>query len=54
VFAKFFKLFFSHFLRHVVVEYVANTLLVLRKQTKEISIFLSCLTRQFEIILTQI
>jgi len=40
--------------RHVVVKNVINIFLVLRKQTKEIFIFSNCLTRQFEIILTQI
>jgi len=53
-FAKFFELFFCHVLRHAVIKNVINIFLVLRKQTKEICIFSNYLTRQFEIILTQI
>ena len=53
-FAKFFELLFRHVLRHVVVKYMVNILLVLGKETKEICIFSNFLTRQFEIILTQI
>jgi len=45
VFTQLFELFFRHVLRHVVIEYVVNILLVLRKQTKEICIFSNCLTR---------
>jgi len=49
-----FELFFCHVLRHMVVKNVINIFLVLRKQTKEIGIFSNCLTRQFELIFTQI